>query len=129
MPEPSDRCQTCRNTYAWHEENNPVHPFNDGQAGAKAFLGSRRVRDPQTGRKVAQQGSQTPPTVVWPSDPVLRVALMNAGVITADDLRRAEEQLRAAMGPIFEGGPNGQQAEGTRGREVQVGETAPMDVG
>lgn len=123
MPNDDDICATCANSWAWHVENKPVHPFNDGQAGAKAFLDSRRARDPKSRDSDAQRGSETPPTVVWPTDPVLRIALMNAGVITADDLRRAEQQLRAAMGEVLAQG--GQGGEG----QVQVGEAASVDVG
>lgn len=111
-------CGTCGNSFAWHRENNPIHPFNDGSAGAQAFLGPRRDRDHQRGPKTSQDGAQTLPTVVWPTDPVLRVALMNAGVITADDLRNAEQQLRAAMGDVLtQGGQGGE-------RQVQVGTPA-----
>lgn len=104
-----------------------MHPFNDGQAGAKAFLGARRDRDHQRGPNGPQRGSQTPPTVVWPTDPVLRVALISAGVITPDHLREAEAMLKASMG--LEGGPDGKPSEGARWREVQVGETTPVHVG
>lgn len=113
-----ETCATCGNTLAWHNENSPIHPFNTGQAGAQAFLGPRRDRDHQSRPKTSQDGAQTPPTVVWPTDPVLRVALMNAGVITADNLRDAENQLRAAMGDVLTRG--GQGGEG----EVQVGTPA-----
>lgn len=93
-------CRTCSQTWDWHQENRPIHPFNDGQAGATAFLGPRRDRTNQPADSGAQRDAETAPTVVWPSDPVLRVALINKGVLTADDLRAAEENLRAAMGPM-----------------------------
>lgn len=98
-PDPSlEICRTCGQTFGWHEQNKPIHPFNNGQAGAKAFLGPRRERDPRTDPKTSPNGSDTPPRVVWPTDPVLRVALITAGVITSDDLRNAEEMLRSSMG-------------------------------
>jgi hypothetical protein len=112
-----DVCCTCGQTYGWHLEHKPIHPYNTGEAGAKALLGARRVRDPQSAGSTSQRGPQAPPTVVWPTDPVLRVALINAGVITADDLRKAEDMLKASMG--LEGGPNGKSPEGTWGRQVQ----------
>lgn len=93
-----DECQTCNRSRMWHDENQPIHPFNEGQAGAKAFLGARRDRDPQSGRKSSPDGAEPPATVVWPTDPVLRVALINAGVITTQHLRDAEEMLKASMG-------------------------------
>lgn len=122
-----DRCETCGKTQQWHKDNKPIHPFNSGEAGAKAFLGSGRDRDPQRTRNGPQRGSETSPTVVWPTDPVLRVALISAGVITADHLRNAEEMLKASMG--LKGGPDGESSEGTRRGEVQVGETASVHVG
>lgn len=111
-----EKCTTCGKTQQWHKDNKPIHPFNDGSAGAKAFLTSRRDRDTRSGHPGAQRSSQDPPRVVWPTDPVLRVALMNAGVITADDLRNAEDMLKASMG--LGGEPDGESSEGARGREV-----------
>lgn len=98
-------CHTCDNSRAWHEQFKPIHPFNNGDSGAKAFLNTGRARDPRSDRNGAQRASETPPTVVWPSDPVLRIALINKGVLTADDLRTAEEGLRAAMGDALRGAP------------------------
>jgi hypothetical protein len=112
-----ERCGTCGHTRQWHKDNKPMHPFNDGQAGAKAFLGSRRDRDPQSRGNGAQRGSEDPPRVVWPTDPVLRVALIQTGVLTSDDLRKAEDTLRASMG--LGGVPDGEPSEGTWGRQVQ----------
>lgn len=117
-----DNCHTCGRSQQWHKENNPIHPFNDGAAGATGFLGKRGDRTHQRAGNASQQGSQDPPRVVWPTDPVLRIALMNAGVITADHLRVAEEQLRTAMGEVLTQG--GQDGEG----EVQVGTPAEVDV-
>lgn len=112
-----EECRTCGQTYDWHREHKPVHPFNTGQAGIKALLGARRDRDPQRDGSGAQRGSQAASRVVWPTDPVLRVALIRKGVITTDDLREAEDMLKASMG--LEGGPDGEPPEGTRGRQVQ----------
>lgn len=103
MTASEDVCRTCGQTYGWHEENKPIHPFNDGQAGAAAFLGARRDRDTKRGEKSPQRGAEPPPRVVWPTDPVLRVALIRAGVITPEDLRSAEEELRTAMGDTLKG--------------------------
>lgn len=113
--DPDEKCHTCGNTWGWHQENKPVHPFNTGEAGATAFLGKRGDRTHQRDRNASQRGSEEPPRVVWPSDPVLRIALMNAGVITADQLRVAEEGLRAAMGDVLKQGGSGGEGE------VQIG--------
>lgn len=93
-----DRCRTCQRTREWHDENKPMHPYNDGQAGAQAFLGpkrERRDRDNTGNAKSPQRGAQT---AQWPFDPVLRQALMDLGVITPDDLRSAEDKIRAVTG-------------------------------
>lgn len=113
-----DPCATCGQTYGWHLENKPVHPFNTGAAGAKALLGARRARDPQRRDPSSQRGSEAPATVVWPTDPVLRVALITAGVITTDDLRKAEDMLKASMG--LERNNDAESPEGARRGQVQV---------
>lgn len=102
-----DTCKTCGQTFTWHQDFQPEHPFNTGAAGAKAALGARRDRDPQSRRITSQHPSQTPPRVVWPTDPVLRVALINAGVISADDLHKAEELLKTSMGDLSNPGGRG----------------------
>ena len=88
-----------------------MHSFNDGQAGAAAFLGMKR-RDrgnsPGDNGNGAQRGSQTAP---WPFDPVLRQALIDKGVLTPEDLRDAEDKIRAVTAQftgITEGSRNGQ---------------------
>jgi hypothetical protein len=96
LPSDDDVCQTCTRTRRWHDENKPVHPFNDGQAGAKALLGQRRGTDTPRDRT----GPQGPPQ--YPLDPVLRQALVDAGVITPQQLRDAEEKIRVVTG-LFNG--------------------------
>lgn len=95
MPETTDECKTCGNTFGWHADHNSVHPFNDGQAGATAFLGPRRNRDDKRDGKTPQRGAETASPVAWPFDPVLRQALIDKGVLTPDDLRAAEDKIRA----------------------------------
>jgi hypothetical protein len=87
-----DRCHTCGHNRLWHDNNSPLHPFNDGSAGARAFLGSKRDRDTPARPSNVQRGTERPS---WPIDPVLRQALINREVITPQDLRDAEEQIRA----------------------------------
>lgn len=88
-------CRTCLNTEKWHEENKPMHPFNTGEAGVKAFLRPIRDRGTPEGPQGVQRGAQRP---AWPMDPVLRQALINKGVLTPEDLRDAEEYIRAVTG-------------------------------
>lgn len=120
-----DRCQTCGNTYKWHQENHPRHPFNSGQDGATDFLKRKRGQDDQRAGSGAQRGSEGPQIVSTGNDPVLRIALINRGILSPADLVIAEEQLRVALSEV----QHAQSAEGARGRQVQVGEAASVDVG
>jgi len=86
-----DRCSTCDNTLRWHRENNPSHPFNDGTLPASATFGKRRT----DGQGNAPTPDVIPQTSAWPFDPVLRQALMDKGVLVPQDLRDAEEKIRA----------------------------------
>jgi hypothetical protein len=107
-----DRCGTCGQTYGWHQENTTHHNFSiAGQDGATDFL-TRRGRPVQRGPIGAQRGSEGPQLVSPGNDPVLRIALINRGVLTPADLVVAEEQLRAALAEV----QNAQSSEGTRGR-------------
>lgn len=88
-------CSTCGNSFTWHEENRPMHPFNDGSSGASAFLGPRRAdRGRRDGDNGAQRVSQAPPRPAWPIDPVLRQALVDKGILTPEDLRNAEAKIK-----------------------------------
>lgn len=124
-PSDADRCETCGQTFAWHRDNAPRHPFNSGQDGATAFLKRRGDRDPQRRGSDAQRGSESPQIVSPGNDPVLRIALINRGILTPADLVIAEEQLRAALMEV----QHGQPSEGPWRGQVQVGTTAPVDVG
>lgn len=122
------RCETCGQTRGWHKENAPRHPFNFGQDGATAIFKRREGRDPKRDDKTAQRGSQPPLIAGFAHDAVLRIALINAGVVTPAGLMVAEEQLREAL-MMAKGEEGGKSSEGPRRGEVQVGEAAPMDVG
>lgn len=123
-----ETCRTCTRTFKWHLENQPRHPFNSGQDGAKDFLRPRRDRTTRPGVNDPQRAADNPPRVVWPNDPVLRVALISKGILTADDLRMAEDMLRTSMG-LTEGRNDGESAEEARRGEVRIGEAAALDVG
>lgn len=121
LPNDDQRCLTCGQTYAWHVDNQPRHPFNDGQDGATDFLKRRGGRDHRREGSTRQRGSDGPQIVSPGNDPVLRIALINRGILSPADLVVAEEQLRAALAEVQERSASG---EG----EVQVGEAAPVDV-
>lgn len=106
-----DRCRSCGQTFRWHLDNETRHPFNSGQDGATDFLKRRGGRDPQRRGSNGQRGSETPQIVSPGHDPVLRIALINRGILTPADLVVAEEQLRAAL---MEVQPDGESPEGSR---------------
>lgn len=102
--EPDSKCYTCENTYEWHEANKPLHPFNTGEAGATAFLDPRTKRD-RSGAQRGSEGVRSAQRAAFPMDPVLRQALVDAGVITPQQLRDAEEKIHAITG-MFNQNPN-----------------------
>lgn len=85
-------CRLCGHSKQWHEENHPRHRFDDPSTlFLKKSKGADRPGAGDNGN-VAESSTQT---ARWPMDPVLRVALINAGVITPADLTAAEELIKA----------------------------------
>lgn len=101
MHSDDDVCATCGQTWGWHRVHNPVHPFNTGEAGAKAILAGRKDREAKRGGHMAQGGPQG---VQWPMDPVLRQALIDKGVLTPEDLVNARAKIEAITGAMLPGG-------------------------
>lgn len=104
VPGMSDKCKTCGNTYGWHIEEQPRHPFNGGSVPFKATFGDRTRRDDRNG---PQRGSDGATRQAWPMDPVLRQALIDKGVLTPQDLRDAEEKIQVTTAQ-FMGGQGGE---------------------
>lgn len=104
MIDPDTEC-ACGQTFAWHQANQPRHPFSP--KGVAAILGDRRDRGDRNGVKTAQRGAEraatTVPHAAWPFDPVLRQALIDKGVLTPDDLRDAEAKIHE-MSVVFNQG-------------------------
>lgn len=96
----TETCLTCGKPRTEHPFR---HPFNSGELSGMAVLGVSPGPD----------GRQVPATVdevevveqPWPFDPVLRQALVDKGLLTADDLRAAERKIRD-MSAIFNGRPS-----------------------
>ena len=85
---PTDVCGLCGNTRQWHDENKPVHQF-DGDAGeltAGSDLGAEQQASPPSTPQVRTQRAGV--------DPVLRAILISKGLVTADELHAAEEEVR-----------------------------------
>lgn len=75
-------CSICLRSEQWHRENPATaHPYSP-EGGA----GKLNAKPKETSKIVSQLGG----------DPALRLALISAGVITYEDLARAEEALRGA---------------------------------
>lgn len=106
-------CQTCDNPHPFPDGYMPKHPFNDGSVPVSTTFGRRRSDGSRGPASTAQRASQDPQPATpagtmapWPFDPVLRQALISKGVLTADDLREAENQIRAVTAAFNEGTPN-----------------------
>jgi len=112
----AERCRTCGQTLGWHQANPMTkHPFNNGQDGSTDFLKRRRGRDDRRDHSSPQRGSDRPQIAGFTHDAVLRIALINRGILTPADLVVAEEQLREALANVQqEGGQDAQPTEGTR---------------
>lgn len=110
---PTGNCHTCGNPFEGHEVFK--HPFNDGSVPLSATFGPRRSDGSRGRPEAAQRASQghQPPAPAdamapWPFDPVLRQALINKGILTPEDLRDAENQIRAVTAAFGEGVKDGQ---------------------
>lgn len=82
-----DVCRTCRQTWLWHTENKPRHQFvNADQQASESFLSA------------AEKPNHPVQNVQMPFDPVLRMALIEKGVLTPEDLSKAESIIKYVSG-------------------------------
>lgn len=88
MMDDDPRCSLCGQTRSWHQENGPRHHFT--------------LSDGSTPLKMSDEVPQMK-RVDLPFDPILRMALVNAGVITTDQLRQAERDYHAINGGGYGG--------------------------
>lgn len=93
MQIPAGYCTTCGKSHRELAESGtfPKHSFNDGTLGASATFG-KKLAD---GTRAVPATPVTVQEAPWPFDPVLRQALIDKGVITPEDLSRAEQTIRA----------------------------------
>lgn len=78
-----DVCVMCNNTRLWHKNNSVRHPFS---------MVNGELHPPPPGPKIVEG-----PGIVkmsTPFDPVLRMVLINKGIITTDDLDAAEKIIK-----------------------------------
>lgn len=77
-------CKTCGNP----PDNHPYrHPYNDGSVSWSQTV--------QMAADGSQATTEPPQPMSGLLDPVLRQALVDKGVITPEDLRAAEDKIRA----------------------------------
>jgi hypothetical protein len=88
-----DRCRMCNNDRQWHRENRPRHPFTP-QDGSLAFLGDRK-KDQAKADHPSQSHVKVLPGL--PSDPALRILMIELGLITQDQLTEVENRIRQAQ--------------------------------
>lgn len=92
-----DICRTCGQPRSWHTEET-IHPFRDAGDIAPDGLGPKREKEkPRVTVEVRN----------FPTDPALRIALVNKGILTLADISAADNELREAA---------------ENGRVVKVGE-------
>jgi hypothetical protein len=87
-------CTTCAKTHPWPDGTVPKHPFNGGPPVKRKDDDTARTRHPitPTDRGISQ--------LSMPFDPVLRMALIDAGVITSEQLTAAETKLNTITGVV-----------------------------
>lgn len=69
-------CKLCGHDEEWHRTNHPRHPFNG---------------------ELQQKATPSKVKVVQGGDPVLRLALVQSGILSYEQLALAEEKLRNAQ--------------------------------
>lgn len=93
--EDKPKCVTCGRSHPFQDGTMPRHPFNDGSLPGSATFGDKTIG----GTRVAPNAHEDSVQVIaseWPFDPVLRMALIEKGVLVPEDLVRAEATIRAA---------------------------------
>jgi hypothetical protein len=93
MTTENDRCTSCGRTREWHRENTPRHAFTTDNGPLRAPVD--RTPDIVNGRGIRPTST--------PFDPVLRMALIDAGIITTDQLDAAEKKIRYLTGGLADG--------------------------
>lgn len=76
----NELCDSCGLRKWWHDQNSPEHPFRSVGDKGERF----------------KQDQPPPPTPIQLGDPIARVALIRAGVLTEMQLTEAEAWVREA---------------------------------
>lgn len=89
MPSDTATCAICDRNFAWHREHRPRHLFKDVLGQDHSLEIEPAELDSKGVDKVIQN---------LPTDPILRLALIDKGLLEPDDLQAAEAKLRASGG-------------------------------
>lgn len=108
-------CRVCQHPRSNHPFRHPFTALGD----STAWLGGNKGGDSRNSGNSAQR---EPEVAQWPFDPVLRQTLINKGVITPEDLRAAEDQIKAVTAQFDQtvrSSRHGESTEETWGREIR----------
>jgi hypothetical protein len=94
----------CGQSEEWHRTHFARHPYTPDGA-------SNELRDTSGDRKAIQDVADPVKRTTTPFDPVLRLALINAGVLTVEQIAAAEETIRVINNQISKvmGAESGEQ--------------------
>lgn len=125
IPNPElDECSTCGRTRTWHKANRTMHGFSE--PGSPSNLGKIRTDDrggpfeedhnPRKQMKWnAGDGRPRVRQVQSTMDPVLRMALVDKGMLTLEELDVAERKIHFFTGGLSSN-PSGNMRGGDDGR-------------
>lgn len=110
----SDKCTICNQTRKWHEDHKPKHKFvepggdpqiqrvDDRSSNSKTIQPGLTPEEEALRKRLREPGRVMPlgdgPTFGFTSDPVLRMLLVEKGVITPEELSATEAKLQAISG-------------------------------
>ena len=84
-------CRMCGNSYEWHQAHFARHPYTSPNS-------TNELRDTSRPDRRAQSKSDAGIVhTTTPFDPVLRLVLIEKGIIGPEDLKNAEEKLGVVM--------------------------------
>lgn len=101
---PDTKCRTDGLSYEWHQKHQPKHVFRPEEEPTPSqqdALAAQANGFDRSTAAIAALPPATPTTPVpirtLPADPVLRMALIQKGLITPEDLSKAEETIFATQ--------------------------------
>lgn len=94
-------CKMCGRDEDWHNVHRARHPFIPKDSDAVMPLKPKKNQPDKADTKKKKVVLETRE---WPSDPILRIALVKKGILTQADIIAAEAELReaAASGSVIQ---------------------------